>query len=102
MGLFGPLLPLGQYALDYYTPIKRDVKFVLHRWRLSRHSLFFKNPLTSEMLHFYLSLDVKDKFSETCLSFNFTCIIYHGSFMKIMTFMTSFRFSITPPSNSFH
>ena len=26
MNFFGPLLPLGQYALDYYTPIKQDVK----------------------------------------------------------------------------
>ena len=102
MGFFGPLLPLGQNALVYYTSIKRDVNIVLHRWRLLRHSLFFKNLLTFEMLHFYLSLDVKDKFSETCLSLNFTYIIYHGFFTKIMTFMTSFRFSITPLGNSFH
>ena len=88
MGFFGPLLPLGQNALVYYTSIKRDVKIVLHRWRLLRHSLFFKNLLTFEMLHFYLSLDVKDKFSETCLSLNFTYIIHHSFLTKIMTLMT--------------
>ena len=44
MNFFGPLLPLGQNALDYYTSIKQNENFVLHRWRLLRHSLFFQEP----------------------------------------------------------
>ena len=99
---FGPSLPLGQKRLRQYLHKTRCENFVLHRWRLLRHSLFFKNPITFEMSDFSLSLNVKDKFSETCLSFNFTWIIYHGSVMNIMTSMTSFRFFITPPGNSFH
>ena len=62
MRFFGPSLPLGQNALVYYTSIKRDVKIVLHRWRLLRHFLFFKNLLTLEMLHFYLSLVKRKNF----------------------------------------
>ena len=57
---------------------------------------FSKNPITFEMSDFYLSLNEKDIFSETYLSFSFTYIIYHDSLIKIMTFMTAFRFSINP------
>ena len=96
MRFFGPSLPLGQNALVYYTSIKRDVKFVLHRWRLLRHSLFFQAPNYFWRSDFNLSLNEKDKFSETYQSFSFIYIIYHDSLIKIMIFMTTFRFSINP------
>ena len=99
---FGPSLPLGQKRLRQYLHKTRCKNFVLHRWHLLRHSLFFKNPITFEMSDFYLSLNEKDKFSEAYLSFSFTYIIYHDSLIKIMTFMTAFRFSITPLGKSFH
>ena len=78
MRFFGPSLPLGQNALVYYTSIKRDVKFVLHRWRLLRHSLFFKNPLTFKMLHFYfLWMERINFLRHICLS------ILHISFIIV-------------------
>ena len=93
---FGPSLPLGQKRLRQY----------LHktRWEILYYIdgafcvilYFSKNPITFEMSDFYLSLNEKDKFSETYLSFSFTYIIYHDSLIKIMTFMTAFRFSINP------
>ena len=95
MNFFGPSLPLGQKRLRQYLH-KTRCKFVLHRWRLLRRSLFFQNSITFEILYFSLSLNIKDKFSETYLSFSFTYIIYHDSLIKIMTFMTAFRFSINP------
>ena len=93
---FGPSLPLGQKRLRQYLHKTRCENFVLHRWRLLRHSLFFQEPNYFWQSDFNLSLNEKDKFSETYLSFSFTYIIYHDSLIKIMTFMTAFRFSITP------
>ena len=101
MNFFGPSSPLGQKRLRQYLH-KTRCEILYYIGGASFVTLYFSETHCFLNIAFLFFFNYKGQFSETYLSFNFTYIIYHGSFMKIMTFMTSFRFFITPPGNSFH
>ena len=93
---FGPSLPLGQKRLRQYLHKTRCKILYYIDGAFCVILCFFQEPNYFWQSDLNLSLNEKDNFSETHLSFSFTYIIYHDSLIKIMTFMTAFRFSINP------
>ena len=60
MGFFGPLLPLGQYALVCYNPNKIRCRSLYYIDGATCDILnFLKNLLSFELLHFSFSLNQK-------------------------------------------
>ena len=103
MGFFGPLLPLGQYALVCYNPNKIRCRSLYYIDGATCDILnFLKNLLSFELLHFSFSLNQKTILWNMP---NFQVHIYHLSkffFVRNLTFLIYCRFSIFPSKNNLH